>query len=190
MIKVLIDRASIKNSLVSLYTKPWIKAKGLRTILFVCFVCAQLGCAQRRLIKQNELLIYGEALKGSPVYDPTVYVFPNLLANITAFFPENSKRHKLSMWVAENNWSFIYQKMKVRMKERNTKLSAKKILAAVGKFPMFAVQERNGSYSPVLMNDEMTKALVISVNIGGSAHIFFELKDNKWTVVKYDSWLD
>ena len=162
-------------------------------ILVVLFL--QIGCAQVRSLSNTEQKIFATALKGrngaSPVYPPTLYVDSGLVNYIKVFLSENDAHNKNVQFVRENGWSFIYEKMKEPKSRKPIKLSAKELLATIGIKPVLGDRNGTGTFSPILMNDEKTKAfLIYDVIYQGGGTLFFELKDKEWVLVKQDVWLD
>ena len=165
----------------------------MKIIFIICFVFSQSGYSQSKSLKKNEEIVYATALKYingiNPVYDPKLYIDPGRLSFINTFFSENDKRSNLAAFIKDNNWDFVYRKAEKWNNKKIIKLSSKKVLSVIGLSPLFAPQETNGMFSPVLMNDEMTKAFII-YSVRSTSIIFFEMKDNRWVVVKDEYWME
>ena len=165
----------------------------MKIIFSFCFAFSLLGYSQSKSLKKNEEIVYATALKYingiNPVYDPRLYIDPGRLSFINTFFPQNDKRSILSVFIKDNNWVFIYRKAEKWNKKKIIKLSSKKVLRVICMSPLFAPQETNGMFSPVLMNDKMTKAFTI-YSARSTSIIFFEMKDNRWVVVKDEYWME
>ncbi|RZM27513.1 MAG: hypothetical protein EOO88_12810 [Pedobacter sp.] len=164
-------------------------------ILVLALLASKLLHAQMRDLRKSEKTVYALALKsvnGSrKVFAPAMYIDSGLIALVSSSLQEKGNSISELKFIKENNWDFIYRKMKTPKTKKAVLLSSKDLLGLVDFDPKYGYNNLIGCFSPVLMNDEKTRAFLIhNIAYQGGSAMYFELKEKNWVLVKREIWLE